>query len=518
MADSKSVRSASFMAPLVDTEAQGPRMSRHARAAWLALGAGSFVGMLSSDVGAQASESQDPTAQPVARPTPPQQAPAGAAAAPGPASANYPAPTGQATVSYPAVSGQGNASAPSYKSGPVFLSVGYIASWVDGPHPASGSGVEASLLFYPDDDSFIGAGPLVQYQAYGEPDHTRSAVGIELALPFVGVDAFYAYRSSAGGIAGTHGFTLGPYLSFFGVLHVAGRFNIALAPNDGWGNESGVTVGLKLPIPLSGDFWQFGHGRPFAIDGQKLTAALDYRGNSLLSECSSGGTRPTPPARPSPQNAELQQLLGEYWLQVAQDEHASVAAFNRLSLSLLGLGAPLALLTRCQKAALDELRHARAAADIAEGWLGRPLAFAPLAGVERTEVDVDCATVAVDSLLHGCFAEGAAARVLTRAAREALDPVLSQTLKATARDEQRHAELSWAIVEYCLELAPARVRARLLEWFDRNMPRTEAHAEDGLPSGYGALSHAQCQDEQASAWAETSMRLHQLLELNLLAA
>ena len=49
---------------------------------------------------------------------------------------------------------------------------------------------------------------------------------------------------------------------------------------------------------------------------------------------------------------------GAAWARAAAFEHASVAAFARLSLQLMAHGAPTALLGEVHRAALDETRHA----------------------------------------------------------------------------------------------------------------------------------------------------------------
>lgn len=149
---------------------------------------------------------------------------------------------------------------------PIFVSAGYIGSFIWGDHPATAHGVEASLLAYLDSapGETIALGPVVQYQSYSGPAHGRLGAGIGLAYPFCGLDVLYALRRETRDHATTHGLSLGPYLTFVGILHVAGRFTFALSPSDpsGAGNEYGLTLGVKLPLLISGDFFEFGSGRP----------------------------------------------------------------------------------------------------------------------------------------------------------------------------------------------------------------------------------------------------------------
>src|SRR6478736_3829368 len=76
-------------------------------------------------------------------------------------------------------------------------------------------------------------------------------------------------------------------------------------------------------------------------------------------------------ARSLPEHVRL--ALGEYFAHSAQMEHVSIASFNRFSLQLLGLGAPAELIEGAQRAALDEVHHARICFAIAEQYLGQPL-------------------------------------------------------------------------------------------------------------------------------------------------
>jgi hypothetical protein len=146
---------------------------------------------------------------------------------------------------------------------PVFLSAGYIASFVGGRNPSTAHGAEASLIAYlAADQGSLGFGPVIQYQNYDHPNHGRLGAGVEAAWVFGGLELLYAHRNAAAGHEATHGLVLGPYLSLLGIVHVAGRFTFALSPSgqNGFGNEYGVTLGLKVPLLIAGDFWDFGRG------------------------------------------------------------------------------------------------------------------------------------------------------------------------------------------------------------------------------------------------------------------
>lgn len=145
-----------------------------------------------------------------------------------------------------------------------FLSGGYIVSFVGGPHPAMGHGAELSLLQYLARDPGPAVGPIVQLQHYSTKGdgHLRLNAGAEFTLLFGGVELMYAYRGAFAEVEETHGVTIGPFLSLVGIVHVAGRFTIAFEPDGerNAGNEYGITLGLKVPALIAGDFFSFGGG------------------------------------------------------------------------------------------------------------------------------------------------------------------------------------------------------------------------------------------------------------------
>ena len=60
-----------------------------------------------------------------------------------------------------------------------------------------------------------------------------------------------------------------------------------------------------------------------------------------------------------------QRALASAWLADALLEHASIASFAQTTLKLLALGAPSDLIADSQRAALDEVEHAK----IVSAWL-----------------------------------------------------------------------------------------------------------------------------------------------------
>ncbi|WP_208721281.1 ferritin-like domain-containing protein [Corallococcus aberystwythensis] len=166
-------------------------------------------------------------------------------------------------------------------------------------------------------------------------------------------------------------------------------------------------------------------------------------------------------------------VLGEAWMYSAGMEHASVPAFAKLSLKLSALGAPSELLEACHLAALDEVRHARRCFALARAYSGLPWSAGtiPELGQERPsrpspgEGD-DWSRLVRGSLLDGCLGEGLAASVAAEASRRASDPVVRETLAVIAEDEERHAELAWDVIAFCLERGGGKAKQALRQALD----------------------------------------------------
>lgn len=134
-------------------------------------------------------------------------------------------------------------------------------------------------------------------------------------------------------------------------------------------------------------------------------------------------------------------------------EHASIASFARLSLSLLAFGAPPDLVADAHRAALDEIRHAQIAFASAGSRVGPGLcpAFAELRA-HRTLADL-----AEESFLDGCIGETIASVELREAAPDIAD------------EEAQHADLAWRIVEWALASGDPAVREKI-ERASRTVP------------------------------------------------
>jgi hypothetical protein len=188
---------------------------------------------------------------------------------------------------------------------------------------------------------------------------------------------------------------------------------------------------------------------------------------------------------PAEAPARLREVLAERWTRAARDEHASVAAFSKVSLDLMRFGAPPELLARTHQAALDEVNHARLGFAVASAFAGRPVgpgAF-PLASVPLAQ---SLRELAVDAATEGCLGEGLASLLAAEGARRTVDPVLREVLATIAEDEAAHARLAWRTVAWAIEVGGEPVREAVAAVF-----------EDALKHG---ISVPEAPDEDLSRW------------------
>jgi hypothetical protein len=163
-----------------------------------------------------------------------------------------------------------------------------------------------------------------------------------------------------------------------------------------------------------------------------------------------------------PEDAAEAQRLAARWSQAAENEHASVATFARISLELLALGAPADLVMRCQQASMDEVRHAADAYALASAYAGHALGPAPFAEACAPLVP-DMVRLARETLLDGCIGESAAALAATEEAAHTEDPAVKAVLTRVARDESRHAELAFRMLAWLLSAGGTAVRDAIAE-------------------------------------------------------
>jgi hypothetical protein len=142
-------------------------------------------------------------------------------------------------------------------------------------------------------------------------------------------------------------------------------------------------------------------------------------------------------------------LLAETWLRDALEEHASVAAFARFTMHLLALGAPADLVVLSQRASIDEIHHARLCFALAHRY-GAKLAGPGRLSMRDAMTDASLVEVLALAAEEGCVGETLGAALAREQLAVATDPVARRVLTKIARDEARHAELSWRFLRWAV--------------------------------------------------------------------
>jgi hypothetical protein len=167
--------------------------------------------------------------------------------------------------------------------------------------------------------------------------------------------------------------------------------------------------------------------------------------------------------RTSPRGARTRRALhggdlGAFFAEVAHLEAASVHAFRRLARELRAHGAPRALVRRAERAAKDEIRHARTTAALARRHGGRPAKPRVAARKVRS-----LARIARENAVEGCVRETFGALLATWQAEAARDPRIREAMRTIARDETSHAALAWDVARWIEPRLRPSTRARLAQ-------------------------------------------------------
>jgi hypothetical protein len=153
--------------------------------------------------------------------------------------------------------------------------------------------------------------------------------------------------------------------------------------------------------------------------------------------CNSSGRRPSGLQLPS---LATTRVPGDVFARMAQLEAASVPAFAQLERELNAHGAPERLLSGARRALIDEERHAQMMGDLARR-VGSRLQLAEVSRMElRPLVDV-----AIENAVEGCVRETVGAVAAWKTSLATNDSMAARVLTVIAADEQRHANLAWAV-------------------------------------------------------------------------
>jgi len=223
-------------------------------------------------------------------------------------------------------------------------------------------------------------------------------------------------------------------------------------------------------------------------------------------------------------DAPTRGALAAQWRENGRTEHASVAAFARLTLDLMALGAPPELVASANRDALDEIRHAELCFALARALDGSAEGPGPFPAAARARTlsrvrTVALAELAVDSLVDGAIHEGVSARIVAKLARRCEDPTVRAMMKEIAADEGRHARHGWDVVRFCLAEGGEPV-ARAIEGAMRALPERMASplpeaARDGRWERWGIMGEALEAEEFAATRADVARKVAATIALHV---
>src|SRR5580658_2598608 len=151
-------------------------------------------------------------------------------------------------------------------------------------------------------------------------------------------------------------------------------------------------------------------------------------------------------------------LLAIHFAEMARLEAASVDAFRHMRRELVAHRAPRHLVRAAERAARDEIRHARITRALAHRY--GSVALSP--NVEPWPVR-DLISMAIENAVEGCVREAFGALVASWQARTARDPVIRAAMVRIARDEIRHAALAFQVHGWLKGKLDPPARARVEE-------------------------------------------------------
>jgi hypothetical protein len=298
---------------------------------------------------------------------------------------------------------------------------------------------------------------------------------------------------------------------------------------------AGGVAALAVPANLFGGAlvllaWALGeglHGRPWRVAGHALRTpirrpereaaragdtssidsveAIDGWARGDASELAIGSEIEAVVAEAATLSPALRARLSAAWAADASLEHASVAAFSALSLDLLALAAPPALLRRAHAAALDEIGHAQIGFALASAYAGTPVLPGPLTADDTRQpspLPTPAEThherlirVACETAVDGCVGERAAAEIALLGSRLCENGSVAALLARIAVEEQRHADFAWDLLVHLLGVGGEPVRRAVIA----ALAAPTVDAGDGDGSG---------DDESARDGLDASFRAH----------
>ena len=349
---------------------------------------------------------------------------------------------------------------------------------------------------------YVGVGPKVGYSTKHGP-----TLGWELstgAFPYAGIAAGQSYALRGGGNSGTFGLIAGAAVGETADLSGGAMVELGMTQ----GLDDGAVLALRTPA-----FWTPNRmdcevnvgvlvGLRIGIAGSPIGGVFELvsQVGMLADVCFSGfgGGRPL---RANDDEIVLPHValldrhcegprVADAWIDDARTEAASVTAFTRMAAELAVVGAPAGLAIAARAAARDELRHTL----LCTQRSGRRVALLPLRDEHERPRWHRPSTPALSVLAReawfdGCIAEAiGAARAASSAER--FHDEMRDAYAEIARDERRHAELAWSVLEWAWREGPVAVRdtiAELVRADPRSEPRVTLEEDRELLAAHGRL-------------------------------
>lgn len=168
--------------------------------------------------------------------------------------------------------------------------------------------------------------------------------------------------------------------------------------------------------------------------------------------------------------------VGHALAQAAHLEAASIEAFLDLAEQLSARGAPARLVRRLRRAASDEVSHARDVGALARarGADPPPVSIAPTGLRSLLEL-------ALENAREGCVRETWGAACAVAQSKRAASPDIRAAMQVIARDELRHAALSWDVATWLDARLTEEERRHVAEERARALAELGAELEASVP-------------------------------------
>jgi hypothetical protein len=236
--------------------------------------------------------------------------------------------------------------------------------------------------------------------------------------------------------------------------------------------------------------------RPFLVGSSLRSADAVERGDWQLESAAT--------ASPADLDSPTAAALARDWLLDACDEYASIAAFARFTMHLVSVGAPPKMIAESQRAALDEIEHARACFALALRYGGRAMGPGTLS-LEGAMPPVTLAEIAALTAEEGCVGETLGVLLAEQQLAMTSDPFVRSLLVNAhiVEDEARHAELAWRFVAWAVARGGEPVRRAVRAAIRRAVTDTLAmpiRSYDGVDvDAWRAHGRLTCADAHAVA-------------------